>query len=112
MDEVRFLNPPIGPILCQIAALCKPNIPPLPGYLTVSAKLAYCDSPDGNRIFGENSMARLVELCRFRFYGLAVLFALSGVETTDSQAMETASPVVWQTNYREALAEAKAEKTL
>jgi hypothetical protein len=85
---------------------------PLPGYLTVSAKLAYCDTPTVNRILGEISMARLMELYRVRFYGLAVLFALGGVEIADGQEEETTSPVVWQTDYREALAQAKADKAL
>ncbi|MFN0021367.1 MAG: hypothetical protein ACKVP0_24210 [Pirellulaceae bacterium] len=57
-------------------------------------------------------MARLVELYRVRFYGLAVLLALGGVELAEGQAEETASPVVWRAGYREAIAQAKADKTL
>ncbi len=57
-------------------------------------------------------MVRLVELYRVRFYGLAVLLALGGVKLAEGRAEETACPVVWQAGYREALAQAKAEKTL
>ena len=85
---------------------------PLSGYLTVSAKLAYCDAPTSNSIYGEFHMARLVHLYRVRFYGLAALFALATVCHEGIEAEETTKLVVWQTGYREALSKAKADKTM
>jgi hypothetical protein len=56
-------------------------------------------------------MARLAYLYRVRFYGLVALFALTGVGCGVVSADEPQSPVVWQTGYREALAQAKADKS-
>ena len=89
---------------------------PLSEYLTVPAKLAYCDAPTGKRIMREVNMARLVPKYRLRFCGLAVFFALAGACVAPVHSKQTArpdtSPALWQTGYREALAKATADKGL
>lgn len=85
---------------------------PSSGYLTVLAKLAYCDAPIGNRFLGEFHMARLALLYRVRFCGLAVLLALFAISNDCVWGEETAQSLRWQTDYRAALAQAKADKTL
>ncbi len=85
---------------------------PLSGYLTVSVKLAYCDAPAGLGILWKVNMARMDQLCRVRIYGVAVLFALVGSFAAKCWAEESASKVTWLTCYREALAKAKADRSL
>ena len=85
---------------------------PLSGYLTVSVKLAYCDAPADYIIYREFHMGRLVLLYRVRLCGLAALFALVSMGGSRIKGDETGKPVVWQTSYREALNQAKADKTL
>jgi hypothetical protein len=67
-------------------------------------------------------MARMVRLYRVRIFGLALLFAFAGSlsetgfaeERPISQAREVpcVRPLTWRTDYREALAHAKTDKTL
>lgn len=85
---------------------------PPSGYLTVSTKLAYCDAATTYRLFREFYMARLALLNRFRFCGLAALLALFAIPNVCLRGEESAKPPRWEAGYREALSQAKADKTL
>ena len=57
-------------------------------------------------------MARLLLLHRFQFCRLAALFALAGCSSAGTGWAEERTLVAWQTDYREAIDVAKAEKRL
>jgi hypothetical protein len=84
----------------------------LPGYLTVSAKLAYCDAPKGQAFSGEFQMARMLRFDRVLFCRLLALFALAGCCIAGTGWAEERTQVVWKNDYREATVRAKVEEKL
>lgn len=57
-------------------------------------------------------MARLLLLHRVQFCRLAALFALAGIGSAGTGWADETTQVVWKTDYREAINQAKAEKKL
>ena len=66
----------------------------------------------GQAFLGEIQMARLLLLHRFQFCRLVALFALAGCGSAGTGWAEETTQVVWKTDYREAVDQAKAKKKL